>query len=242
MSALNSSQDVQKNGSLIRTKTDIDVDSARENLDRWFSVRLVKDRWSDEHRRWFVDAVGWQPIDDERLREMAEMVIDHVQRQLRSLEPTSPLAWEVAYSFARDQLHAVTALIDLNDVGRRRGEGEAKKTLLRIASGRPLAICTGDVCRLPSQRVSRLPLKVNDTEIPSFTVRGCGAIFPDATVTRGKMWPTLCPRCTNLKSLRKQERALVKKIKTGLRNPTVYVSDSPPANRCDVPVGARPRR
>lgn len=108
-----------------------------------------------------------------------EQVIRCVQRELRQCD--SPLDHAAAYELYIAQWWAIYALREW------KGGRTAKETQIRLADGRPLAICIGggkgrDVqTSLGTSRVS---------------AQGCYAVFEDVTrLTGGKMWPKLCPDC-----------------------------------------------
>jgi hypothetical protein len=174
---------------------------------------------------WFGDqvpdigaALGIAPLERAGLREAAEEVLVDVQVSLVALRGGEPLDARTANRLRNDRYHALLALIEVMP-----SQKHAKQLQLELTRGEPLAICSGDVCRIGTrhEQTVRTPFVARPVR---FTVQGCNRIFLDAVTTVGEMWPNFCPDCARRKPVRDQKRALRRKIHTIARHPTIYAT------------------
>jgi hypothetical protein len=201
----------QGTGSSTRDQTRSEAQKRLERFgSEWFLLEhpeLEGGLWEEVRK-----VVAARPDLGNGLEEAAVDVLQEIQRALHRLE--SPIEFQVARSLTRDRYWAITALIHLG------GQKQAKERLLRITSGRPLAVCMGDVYRIGARDTSRrgkraergrtVKTLVGDV---SHVVKGCRAIFVDTDrANGGDMWPGLCRGCGKLKPQLKQDRALARRI------------------------------
>jgi len=144
-----------------------------------------------------VDMVG--------MSETCSAVISAVQCELARLEP-GPISLAVAHELVVSEVWALGALANW------KGHAAAKREQIRLANGRPLAICRGT----ESGREVVTPLG-------TYVVHGegCLCIFEAPTRASGRLWPHLCPACRprngKRQPLREAERRLRRRIDDRLR-------------------------
>jgi hypothetical protein len=116
----------------------------------------------------------------DELLEPIEQVIEAVQQELRKREGTQDRAAGVELYIA--QWWALHALRES------RGNAFTKETQIRLAGGRPLAVCCG------GGKGRLVKTFLGESLISGW---GCFSVFEDATRLSGKMWPRWCPGCRN---------------------------------------------
>jgi hypothetical protein len=152
---------------------------AQERLDR-FALEWLVDQFPDRP----FPGVG--PLDRKGLREAAELVLGDAQTALASLAADldeAPLEPRLASSLSRSRYWVLLALLEVLP-----SQKHAKQEQLRITGGAPLALCTGDACRIGSRRKRTLHTPYVAGEV-RFSVYGCNRIFP----TRPR-WSARCGR------------------------------------------------
>jgi len=136
------------------------------------------------------------------LTEACEAVIRAVQTELRIHEP-GPVPRELAYELIIGELWALHALVDW------KGKAGAKREHVRIARGRPLAICRGGGIGREVETVLG-PMQV--------VAEGCLRVFEAPTRTSGRMWPGLCPDCRPRNGKRNPSRDAETRLRARLRD------------------------
>lgn len=135
------------------------------------------------------------------LTEACEAVIRAVQAELRVQEP-GPVPRDLAYELVISENWALHALVDW------KGLAGAKREHIRIAGGRPLAICRGG-------GVGR---EVETVLGPMHAVaEGCLRVFEPPTRASGRMWPGLCPQCRPRNGKRNPTRDAERRVRARAR-------------------------
>jgi hypothetical protein len=142
--------------------------------------------------------------DKRGMDEASEVVIRTVQRELRRLEP-GPVDRLLAFELVTAELWALHPIFDGG------GAGAAKRAQVRLADGRPLAICRGTATG-----------RLVNTRHGTFTVHGEGCLHifeaPDHT-TGGHMFPHQCPDCRPRNGKRNPLRTSERAFRARLRLP-----------------------